>query len=431
MLFHMLSWNQSDTGYFLPLIQQKRYTTGKKNGDVPQNIMQYRGLDFLNQTWAIINMTGINEGVTFGESVNEIKPFIAFDSALSRPLMMQYSEKGTKVKKIESLVFELSNSSFHACNWTAYSEWASSTGFDPSAYQDAMNSLASSEYNTFASNATLLSEYLQSSPLGNDFSHFFGKIDVARDRCAVPDQADSAWDLSRTFASPTLFSFPNFFKAPVSLVSTTGVASWNSSEEEHLYALAIDPLTGIAVKGHKTYQLNHLVSKTPLIYPTIWTVDGSGASVGLTDDFITVPVFWIRMWWEPKDSDAMLLRAMSTLVSYLYTILVIIWPSLGIIVVFSCTLILLFGKEAKNRKNEAKEYHRDRSNPLKLSKSQRKRIYEMYITHETHAKRPILPISNSMRAALKEVLDEARLSSEEEALENVYITPFTRASTPK
>ena len=428
MLFNSLSWNQSDTGYFLPLVQQKQYSTGKQSETVPQNIIQYRGLDFLNQTWAIINMTGINEGVTYGESVKEIKPFIAFDSALSRPLMMEYSGKGTKVKRIESLVFELSNSSIHACNWTAYSEWASGTGFDPYAYQNAMNTLTSTDYNTFISNASLLSEYLQSSPLGKDFSDFFGNIDVARDRCAVPDQDDSAWDMSRTFASPTFFSFPRFFKAPASLVSTTGVASWNSSVEEHLYALAMDPLTGIAVKGHKTYQLNHLVSKTPLIYPTIWTVGGSGAAIGLADDFTTVPVFWIRMWWEPKDSDAMLLRAMNALVSYLYTILVIIWPSLGITVVFSCTLILLFGKEAKTRKKEVKEYHRDRSSPLKFSKSQRKRMFEIYVTHNPHGKRPTMPISSSTRAALKEVLEEARLSSEEEALENVYIAPFTQTS---
>jgi hypothetical protein len=166
-----------------------------------------------------------------------------------------------------------------------------------------------------------------------------------------------------------------------------------------------------------------------LIYPTLWTVDGSGAAVGLADDFTTVPVFWIRMWWEPQDSDAMLLRAMSALVSYLYTILVIIWPSLGITVVFSCTLILLFGKEAKTRNKEVQEYHRDKSRPLKLSKSQRKRMYEIYVSHDPDARRPILPISSSTRAALKEVLDEARLSSEEEALENVYIAPFPQRST--
>jgi len=48
--FSMLSWNSSQSGYFHPLIQQKRMYTGKGRSTVPQGMLEYRGVSFLNNT---------------------------------------------------------------------------------------------------------------------------------------------------------------------------------------------------------------------------------------------------------------------------------------------------------------------------------------------------------------------------------------------
>ena len=87
----MLSWNSSRPGAFLPLIQQKRLTTGKAQGSLPQDALQYRGLPFANKTWSIINVTGVNEGVAYGPNVDEQAEFLTWDSVLSRPIGTGYS----------------------------------------------------------------------------------------------------------------------------------------------------------------------------------------------------------------------------------------------------------------------------------------------------------------------------------------------------
>eukprot|EP00889_Picochlorum_renovo_P006742 jgi/Picre1/33772/NNA_001251.t1 len=96
MTYNMLSWNQSDIGRYLPLIQQKKIQTGKSS--YPQRIKEYRGLPFRPEAWGIINMTGQNEGVAFGDSIWKSSPFLTFDSALSRPILTEYSGKDVIVK---------------------------------------------------------------------------------------------------------------------------------------------------------------------------------------------------------------------------------------------------------------------------------------------------------------------------------------------
>lgn len=87
----MLTWNSSDIGHYHPLIQQKRLDTGKAAGSVPQTIYQYRGVPFSNRTWGLLNVTGIAEGVAFGNALDSSKTQIAWDSVLNRPVSMAYT----------------------------------------------------------------------------------------------------------------------------------------------------------------------------------------------------------------------------------------------------------------------------------------------------------------------------------------------------
>ena len=364
LTFGDLSWNSSDIGRFMPLIQQKKMQTGKNQNHMPQSIQQYRGVGFRNESWGIINMTGQNEGILLGDSAWQSSLFVTFDSALSRPISTEYSGNDIKVKKIDSMLFVMSNASKSACNWTAYQEWADDAGFDPALYRAVMGNISASSYGIFMSNDTYLSEYLENSSLGQNFSTAFGRLDIARDRCMVPDQAEAIWDVSSTFACPTVYTLPRFMDTSQFVRSTTGNMEWNASIEEHAYGLAVEPMTGISVKGHKTYQLNHLVSRTSVMYPSLWVLDNSSIHTGYEYDFVTVPVFWVRMSWEPKDSDAYLLRAMRTLISYMYTILVIAWPSIGFVTFASCMASLCFGKDAKERAKEIKVVQESRADPL-------------------------------------------------------------------
>lgn len=91
----MLTWNSSDIGYFNPLIQQKRMFTGKGQLDVPQKILQYRGIPFESKQYGILNMTGINEAVAFGMNVDTSVEHVTFDSVLARAVSSQYTGKNS------------------------------------------------------------------------------------------------------------------------------------------------------------------------------------------------------------------------------------------------------------------------------------------------------------------------------------------------
>ena len=343
--YGQLSWNRSEVGRFLPLIQQKRMQTGKAAHHFPHAIDAYRGLGFRNESWGILNMTGQNEGISVGVMAQRSTPFLTFDSALSRAVLTEYSGHDIQVKKIDSMLFTISNSSLAACNWTAYEDWADRANFDYASYRSAINGLSEAEFWTYMSNDTLLADTY-------NLSAYFSDIDVSRDRCMVPDQLQAAWDVSGTFACPSIYSLPRFLGADA-WSRSTGVPYWNASLASHAYGLAVEPLTGISVKGHKTYQLNHVVSRTPIVYPNVWVVNGSDSSEnsGMSaGNSITVPIYWVRMSWEPTDADAYLLRAMKTLITYMYTILVIFWPSIGSVFAISSILLLLLGKEAQERK---------------------------------------------------------------------------------
>lgn len=65
--------------------------TGKAQGTRPMDMLQYRGLPFINKTWGILNVTGVAEGSAFGIHVDPGKLQIEWDSALSRPLSLGYT----------------------------------------------------------------------------------------------------------------------------------------------------------------------------------------------------------------------------------------------------------------------------------------------------------------------------------------------------
>jgi len=390
--------------------------TGKAAEDLNQDVMQYRGVAFRNETWGIINMTGSNEGISFGGPVRTSDEWLTFDSALSRPILTEYSGQDTKVKGMSTLVFDIAENSLDPCNWTFYGEWADMNEFNPTTYLAVMNNIPANEFGRLMGNPEELAQYLRNSSLEKDFGEIFGVKDARLDRCMVPDQMRAVWDMSLTFACPTLYSFPRYLDASTDFISLTGRSGWNASKNKHSYGLALEPITGIAVKGHKTYQISHIVSKTPVMYPDLWTVSGSAESLGMPEDFIMVPVYWVKMWWEPRDGDALLLRAMTSAIWYLHSILVIGWPAGGGLTAISCIILLFFSKEAKFRRREIATIQQDTAPSLKLSKAQRQE------NRLQNSIRQVEPMPDGMRSDLRKAIDPDSYLSEEEMLDQAYLS---------
>lgn len=366
--FSMLTWNSSEIGRFHPLIQQKKIATGKSRGDTPQYVLEYNGRPFFNKTFAIINTTGVNEGVYFGSNVDKRIEQTTWDSVLSRPISIQYVGYKTNVKDIATILYNMTTDATAACNWTYYGDWAGHSAFDPDAYTSLLNDIPLSDYWSIMDNVTGLQSRLASSPFGT-LDRYFNTVDIYRDRCAVPDSFSSMWSMSQLLACPTMYTFPRFFDAANEVVNSTGVklSSWNPDFQQHGYSLAVEPFTGIAVKGHKTYQINHLVSNTTNAYKTVWVAPGTAAIAGMPKDFVTVPTYWVRMWWEPTDAAAMVLRNLSTANDVLYYMLVVSCPIFGWLMLGPALFMLRFSKEAKTRRKELPKIQKSRARPLRLT----------------------------------------------------------------
>jgi hypothetical protein len=255
------------------------------------------------------------------------------------------------VKKVTTLVYNMTNESTAACNMTYYGTWAGTTGFDPENYLTAIEDMPQSQYWDLMRNDTALSEYFESSALGTTLAPYYENADVYRDRCANPEAFQGMWDMSAMLACPTIYTFPHFLGSGELVVESTGsnLSSWAPDALQHGYSLAVEPLTGFAVQGHKTYQVNHLVSATPNLYPNLWVAPGTAAATGLVSDFVTVPVFWVRMWWEPTDSAALLIRGIIAAEGVLYYVLVLSFPIAGWTMLAIALFILKFGQDAKTR----------------------------------------------------------------------------------
>ena len=218
----MLSWNSSMIGNFHPLIQQKKMETGKAAGTFPQNALEYRGLSFFNKTWAIVNVTGVNEGVSYGSGLNVTQEQVVWDSVLSRPIGISQSGATDVLKKSTGIQFNMTNSTMEACDLIHYSAWASETSFEETAYAAAFASITEQQYWSYYNNESRFSEYLRDSPLGSSLDTFFGDIDLKRDRCASPDLFKGMWDMSTTLACPTIYTLPRFLNTDQFIVNSTG-----------------------------------------------------------------------------------------------------------------------------------------------------------------------------------------------------------------
>jgi hypothetical protein len=234
---------------------------------------------------------------------------------------------------------------------TYYGTWAGMTGFDPEHYLTAIENMPQSQYWYLMENNTALAEYFESSALGSTLAPYYDTEDVYRDRCANPEAFQGMWDMSKMLACPTIYTFPHFLDSGEVVVESTGsnLSTWAPDALQHGYSLAVEPFTGFAVQGHKTYQVNHLVSATPNLYPNLWVAPGTAAATGMASDFVTVPVFWVRMWWQPSDSAALLIRIIIAAEGVLYYLLVLTFPIIGWVMLGSALFILKFGKDGKTR----------------------------------------------------------------------------------
>ncbi|KAG7670845.1 hypothetical protein KSW81_004278 [Nannochloris sp. 'desiccata'] len=369
--FSMLTWNSSDIGYFNPLIQQKRIFTGKGQADAPQEILQYRGIPFESKQYGILNMTGINEAVAFGMNVDTTAERITFDSVLARAVSYKVD-----VKKVTALVYNMTNESTAACNMTYYGTWAGTTGFDPDNYLTAIEDIPESQYWALMRNDTALSEYFEDSTLGSTLAPYFENMDVYRERCANPEAFQGMWDMSKLLACPTIYTFPHFLGSGEVVVESTGsnLSTWAPDALQHGYSIGVEPLTGFAIQGHKTYQVNHLVSATANLYPNLWVAPGTAAATGLASDFVTVPAFWAKMWWEPTDSAALLLRGIIIAEDILYYVLVLSFPVVGWAMLGSALFILKFGKDGKVRVKALKRIQESKARKVLITNHEQEMV---------------------------------------------------------
>jgi len=372
--YNMLSWNSSDIGRFDPLIQQKKLETGKSAGTIPQSVLEYRAVSFLAKPMGIHNMTGVNEGSALGPRLDGSRPAVQFDSALSRPLEAASTGVTTKLKKVPVLQYNLTRASTTGCNFGAFEQWAGLKQFDPAVYAVAAQALqpGTSTYWPLHQSPTALRAHLQQSGLSHDFGHYYGSLNIARDRCSSPDLLDGIWDMSSVYSCPIVFSLPHFFNASQAVLAGTGdPGAWTPDPDEHKYYISVEPITGFAIQGHRTYQTNHLVGRS-VAYPSLTVVPGSGAASGSgLDDFIVVPAVWLKMWWEPTDKDANSIYALSQGQDAFYYLLVLVFPPVGTILLLIGLFFLNFSKFAKKRAIELANNEVSRAGSNKLTSHHR------------------------------------------------------------
>lgn len=370
--YSMLSWNSSHLGQYHPLIQQKLLATGKKQGSVPQEVKMYRGVAWNGKNMGILNVTGINEGTALGPRLDGSKPSTQFDSVLMRAMQTAYTGVKQKVKKVPVYRYSITNLSTDACNMTAFNTWASNADFDVAAYGTALPAIQSTTdplYWWLHDNPEALRDHLASSGLAHDFKYYYGNLDFAKDRCATPDTADALYDMSLLTACPTMYTFPLFLGSSDELKNSTAQAAgyWDANVDAHSYYISVEPITGFAVEGHKTYQVNHLVSRTAHLYPTLTVVPGTGAPVGL-DDYITVPIFWVKLWWEPTEKDAKMIIGLSQGQDAFYYLMTFTLPAIGWVLLLVGLGFSFLSKGGRERRRQLKEIGKSKAKSVELGK---------------------------------------------------------------
>lgn len=78
----------------------------------------------------------------------------------------------------------------------------------------------------------------------------------------VPDLRPGLTNMSECrFGAPVFASFPHFYLADKSYLNA--ISGLNPNQEEHEFALALEPLTGITLKADAKIQINTLIQKVP------------------------------------------------------------------------------------------------------------------------------------------------------------------------
>ncbi|PRW44956.1 croquemort-like mating [Chlorella sorokiniana] len=363
---------------FHPLIQQKRLVTGQRKGDMPQVIKQYRGLPFKAKAQGIFNATGLNEGIVFGSNFDIDEQPTQYESSLERPITSIFTGNFVRVKKVSAYQYTMTAAASQGCNLTLFEAWKNESRFDESVYQEAMYQLAQlkqdqpADYWHLMQNDTALTEHLEGTELGPLNRYFESSTDPAVLRCATPDPMPYAWDFSETWACPTLYTLPRFFKSAAEVVNSSG-ASWQPNLVDHGWYFSVEPFTGMTIHGHKGYQFNHLVQQTDELYPSLWVAPGSAASqlggaMGMDADFVTVPLGYVLLSWEPTDTAALVLRGVTTAKEVLYWTLIVGFPCAGWLVLFPALIYLKFSRAAKLRRKALAKIQKSTARKLRLGR---------------------------------------------------------------
>ncbi|RMZ54053.1 hypothetical protein APUTEX25_002630 [Auxenochlorella protothecoides] len=365
-----LSYRASDIGRYLPLIQQRALSTGQAANSTLLGVEEYRGVPFVAYADGIMNMTGISEGLLVLDTNNPATQPIIFEAGLLRPL--QTRQRGTKssVKKIHTVQFAIDPVSLASCNASAYAAWAQATQFDQGKFQTAIGALtAASNYWDLVQNDMALTTFFEGTRFGS-LGPYFGTEDPQRDRCLIPDEFEGVFDLSAVFSCPTLFSFPHFYLADERIVNSTGQSEWQPDPVSDGWYFDVEPFTSFTVGAHKVYQVNNLVSRSAHAYPNLWVAPGSGQAAGRAADFVTVPSFHLLMYWQPTDTNALVIRGLVTAQSVLYYTLVVACPVAGWLALIVSLLLLHATSAAKARRLVLARLQKSRARSTRLGKQE-------------------------------------------------------------
>ncbi|KAI3426439.1 hypothetical protein D9Q98_008807 [Chlorella vulgaris] len=412
--YSQLSYKVTDIGAFHPLIQQKTLLTGKREGDWPQSTVLYRGIPFAPKPLGLLNVTGINEGVVQGSNFKPGVEPIQYESAIVRPVKTVSTGSHIRVKKVKAYQMTLHPESGAECNQTRFAEWKAATGFDEQAFQATMAALAALKqdnpvaYWDLIQDDSALSAYLNTTDLGLLNKYFNKEQGAWLLRCANPEHAPYTWDFSDTYTCPTLGTLPRFYKSSEEVIASSGTTDWNASYGNHGWYFAVEPITGMAIQGHKGYMFSQLVQRTDVAYPDLWVANGSkdsalGRGMGMDGDFVTVPLSTVLLRWEPTKLAATALRAVALAKEVLYWTLVVGFPVVGWLVLFPVLIYLKFSKSAKLR---GRELH-------KLQKSTAKRV--RLGRHETAMAEALWRVGNGSKSVFVPPARDLSASSEDEA----------------
>jgi len=124
-------------------------------------------------------------------------------------------------------------------------------------------------------------------------------------RCAAPDAFAWAWRADSVYGCATQVSLPRFFKADALRAAAAAVVP-DGNSTLHDWRTRVEPFTGVAVAGDKSFQVAHRVAGGDVTVPTLGlpaAAAGGGAASGAW-----MPTHWVRTGFELKDLAAVKMR---------------------------------------------------------------------------------------------------------------------------